>query len=352
MKTIFRFSILLTILFACRRENVDHIGPGFISPPEGFAITSFTASTATVNFTTGTVVFDATFTHSVSWILTIKGEKSGAVKEYRGVADNLTGITWTGAHDEVFFFRNGEKATATLSFYGSTLTESRTVQITTVPNFRTCGVFPLYGEFENPARIKTPWWQIFEDTISNPRDIIDYNMDSVALDRNGDVVPSVQGKTYFYLKGLGKQSSFVNGIQYVTLINPNIGPAVLPADADNVWVNIYLYGSGDPNCMVQLEYQEGDFDGTSAGYSGTDDDAFVAEITLDHKGWKLFSFRYSSLVPSVNALFGGSGNKMHEPDKLKMFDLILLKKSDANSPVEVFFDYPIFTVGGPFKPCK
>ncbi len=83
-----------------------------------------------------------------------------------------------------------------------------------------------------------------------------------------------------------------------------------------------------------------------------DDDAFVAKITLNHKGWKLFSFKYSSLLPSINAAFGGSGNKIMEPNRVTILNLVLTKKSDPDSPVELYFDHPIFTVGGPFDPSK
>ena len=339
MKLLSQFFLLLILFFSCKREEVNFLGPAYVSAPKGFHVTSFVASTLNVDFSTGTVVFEANFSHSVTWILTITGQQSGAVKEFKGISDGFTNLLWTGSHDGVAFFRNGEVVNALLSFYGTSYTSALTVSINRVADYTTCGLFPRYADFETPSRVKTPNWSRF--------DVAEQGVDSMAVDYNGNIVPSVQGKCYYYMRGLGQQSVFVDGIQYIGALTP-----ALPKDADNVWVNVYIYGTGNTNTAVDLEYQEADFDGSSAGYSGTDDDAFVAHVNVNHKGWKLFSFRYSSLVPSANADFGGSGNKIHEPDRLKSFDIILLKKSDPNSPVEVYFDYPIITVGGPFKPCK
>ena len=347
MKAVFKFSILWTIaalllVLACKRKDVEFIGPAYISAPEGFAVTSFTATPPSVNFTSGTVAFNATFTHTVSWTLTITGQQSGAVYQIDGISNGLTNVVWTGVHNGAAFFRTGETATATLSFFGTSLTSSTTVNITQAPDYTTCGQFPTGGDFEAPSQI-IPFNAWYPFGGAN----VEMGVDSVAVDYGGNPVPSVQGEKYYFIRGLGTQQVFVSGIQYGGALLP-----ALPDDADNVWINMYIYGTGDPNTAIELEYQEEDFDGTALGYSGTDDDAFVAKITADHKGWKLFSFQYSKLVPSLNANFGGSGNKIHEPDRLRSFDLILLKKSNPDSPVEVYFDYPIITVGGPFVPCN
>jgi hypothetical protein len=339
MKQLLKFSLILIIMFACKRDHVDYVGPAYISAPAGFGITSFTGNPLSVDFTVDSVSFDAVFTHPVSWKLTIVGKKSGAVHEIKGTSKSFTNLIWTGKHDGVTFFRKGEKAVATLSFFGTELTGKVIINILEVPDYRTCGKFPIAGDFESDVLIDFPNWARFN--------VAEQGVDSMAIDYNGNLVPSVQGEKYYYIKGLGSQPVFVDGIQYVGSILP-----VLPATPDNIWVNIFIYGTGDPNCSVDLEYQEADADGTALGYSGTDDDAFVAHITVSHKGWKLFSFKYSDLVPSANLPFGGNGNHIHEPETLQSWDLVLLKKTDPNSPIEVYFDFPIITVGGPFKPCK
>jgi hypothetical protein len=351
MKQILRFSIILIVFFACHRKEVDFLGPAFISAPEGFAVTSFTATPASIDFTSGSVAFNAAFTNTVTWTLTITGQKSGAVHVIRGVSNGLTNIVWTGKMDGVAFFKIGETATATLTFFGTSLTSSVNINIIAVPDYRTCGGFAPGGDFE--ALAVSPLWHPFNvPPIPN----VVQGISATEMDYKGNKVVAIQGNRYYFIRGLGNQANFVSGIQYdpgapkfTTIFTP-----ALPANADIVWVNMYIYGTGDPNAQVQLEYQEADASDTKSPgvYKGTDDDAYVTYITLDHIGWKLFSFQYSKLTPSLNALFGGSGNKIHEPNTLRSFDLVLVKQSNPNSPVEVYFDYPIITVGGPFKPCK
>ncbi|MFL5729952.1 MAG: hypothetical protein ACJ75J_10740 [Cytophagaceae bacterium] len=367
MKHLFRFSIILLSLFACHRDKLDFVGPALVSAPEGFGVTSFTAAPLSVNFATGTVTFNAAFTHNVSWVLTITGQPSGAVHVLKGTSNGLTNIIWKGNHDEAIFFMPGDTAKATLSFYNSSVTSSLKVSITGVRNYISNGcaqsVFPRYGDFETAVKIGQPAWNPFKAAGAH-QGVAGHNangagLDSLAIDRNGNPIPPVQGKNYYGIKGLGTQTSFVDGISNLsgTLGSFNTGsaiynPATLPSNPDDVWVNIYLYGTGDVNAGVDIEYQESDFDKSHAGYQPAEDDAWVAHIPLTHTGWKLFSFQYSKLVPSSNAAFGGNGNKVHEPNRLQSFDVILLKKTNPNSAVEVYFDYPIITVGGPFEPCK
>jgi hypothetical protein len=341
-----------------------------ISAPDGFAVTSFTATPLSVDFSTGTVTFSAAFSSNVSWVLTITGQQSGAIHVVKGTSQTLSNV-WKGNQDEATFFMAGETATATLSFYNSSVTSSLSISITGVKNYITTTspceklVAPRYGDFETPQKIGNPNWNRFNAAGSH-QGVAGHNangagLDSLAIDRNGNPVPPVQGKNYYVIKGIGPadQTSFVDGIStdagafiYGNVNLKYLDPSTLPANPDDVWFNIYLYGTGDVNAGVDVEIQESDFDGLHFGYQPAEDDAWVAHIILDHIGWKLFSFQYSKLVPSSNALFGGNGNKVKEPNNIRSFDIVLLRKTNPKSPVEVYFDYPTFTVGGPFEPCK
>ncbi len=349
MKSIFKFSIILMVLFSCKREKQDVVGPGFISAPKGIVVTDFTTPDTAVNFVTDTAIFTATFPDVVTWILTIKGETSGATQEIRGTGSSMRAAL-TGTNNSITFFRAGEKVTATLSFFGTSYTTTTTLGIVKARNYASYGQFPNVGDFENPLLVEpqpplySPFWASFN--FPTPIANESQGVDSVAIDYNGNPVPSVQGKKYYFIKGLGAQSQFVSGLQYFGPLNP-----ILPSDPSTVWVNMYIYGTGDANTAVDLEYQEDDYNGGN-GYHPTVDDAWVAHLTIDHKGWKLFSIKYTDLVQSSIAGQGDHGNHILEPQKLVSFDLVLLKKSNANSPVEVYFDFPIITVGGPFDPSK
>ena len=351
MKFIIKFSFAVAavtafIFSACNRKSADFIGPAYIAAPEGFAVTSFTATQPSIDFTSASPeLLNATFTSSVTWILTITGNESGAVHTASGISNGFTNLPWLGDSDGALFFRSGEAVTATLSFFGTEYKANTNINIVTAPDYTTCGTYATSGDFEIDSMIQHKYgWHAFND----PTPIADVvqGVGYKEVDYNGDTVRAAQGHQYYFIRGLGNQSVFVSGIQYTGALMP-----LLPTNADEVWVNILLYGTGDENAGVELEYQENDPGRGAPGYQGETDDAFVARITLNHKGWKMFSFRYSDLTPSLNLAFGGSGNKIHEPNRLVSFDLVLVKKTDPNKAIEVYFDYPIITVGGPFKPC-
>ncbi len=351
MKALFKFSVLLILLAACKREKLDYIGPAYVSAPLGFEVTSFTSSLSSVDFTSDSIKINAVFSSEVSWKLSITGQTSGAVYELSGISSGLKNMDWKGGNTGVFFFRTGENVVATLSFYGTELSSSITIKIITARDFRINNRFLPYGDFENPLKINDANnWHAFNNTTPPIPNVVQ-GVDSMAIDYNGNIVPSVQGKNYYFIKGVGNQSVFVSGVSYTRNSGGPLFNNTLPATPDNIWVNIYIYGTGDANIAVDLEYKEDDT-GIVDAYDPKHDDAFVAHLTLNHKGWKLFSFKYSDLVPSTTSGFGDKGNKIHEPERLVTWDLVLMKKSNPDSPVEVYFDYPIVTVGGPFNPSK
>ncbi|MCX6180783.1 MAG: hypothetical protein NT150_02490 [Bacteroidetes bacterium] len=355
MNAIFKFSILLLLLSACKREKADFIGPAYVSAPAGFEVLNFSASDSTVDFTSDSILYNATFSNEASWILTITGKTSGAICTITGTSSSINNLVWKGTHNEVIFFKKGEIATAVLTFYGTSIISSNSVKILKTRDFRTYGQFPTTGDFETPSLIEpklgppkvySPYWAHFN--FPTPIDNVAQGVDSIAIDHDGKQIDAVEGSKYYYIKGKGAQQVFISGMQYTGGFT-----TPLPNTPDNIWVNMYLYGTGDNNAGVEIEFQEADeTPGNPSGYQGAKDDAFVAYITLNHKGWKLFSFKYSDLTASKNLLFGGSGNKIHEPHRLKSFDIIAVKKTTPESAIEVYFDFPIITIGGPFNPSK
>lgn len=366
MKRTFKFS-LVTILFftgliiACNRKKQDMIGPAYVAAPEGFEIIDFTSSSvppATVNFITTKVTFNATFSSSVTWFLTIVGQQSGAVYEVSGTGSSINSVLWGGSHTGLFFFRSGESVTATVSAFGSSVTKSLTVNIGTRANFNTCqgGNYPRNADFETPVQVLPPSgnWASFNypagQIVNVVQGITGVDDDSTQFpyDRNGQRIPAVQGKNYYFIKGLGDTPSFVSGLLYNRVIGAD---SIKTRDPDELWFNVLVYGTGDPNAMMDIEFQEADLPGNNF-YDPTLDDAWIYHLDLKHVGWKMFSIKYSELVRSNNPDLGGRGNQIREPHRLRQFAFVLLKKNNPNAPVEVFFDYPIFTIGGPFKPCK
>ena len=360
MKRLFKFSLVIlfmlgVVFIACNRKNPEVIGPSYVAASEGITV-SLNPVAASVNFIlTPKLFFTANFSETATWILTIVGHKSGAVYRVSGTGNGFTNIPWGGSHSELLFFRTGETVTATVSFFGSSVTASRDIVINRVATFNSCGIFPKNADFETPNLVLPPSgnWASFNypaGTIVNvAQGITGLNDDSTQypFDRFGNRVYAVQGVNYYYIKGLGDSPSFVSGLLYQSVT----ATPITSADPDDVWFNVYVYGTGDINAMVDMEFQEADLPGNN-DYNAKLDDAWVYHLELKHTGWKLISFKYSDLMISNNPDLGGSGNKKMEPNRLRQFDFVLLKKTNPNAPVEMFIDYPIFTIGGPFKPCK
>jgi hypothetical protein len=348
VKNIFIYLILSLVLLSCKKYKEKHNN-----------VTTFTASSNTVDFSSaGRVDFNASFSHSTNWTLTITGEQSGAVSTFTGTSSSFQNIEWKGYSDNQSYFMQNEKAIAVLTFDGRPSGAILMITITNVPEFKTNGCFASYGDFETPSKVigyidaggmthYSYYWAEFNFPMPIANET--QGIDSIAIDRNGSKIDAVQGNNYYYIKGVGAQPEFVSGLQYYAQFVPTISTTI-PADPSRVWVNFYLYGSGDENAEVDVEYQEADADGSTPYYQGSDDDTWVAHITLKHKGWKLFSVRYSDLIVSSNAALGGSGNHIMEPNKIVSFSTELLKKTNSNAVVEMYFDYPIITVDGPFKP--
>lgn len=331
--------VLLCLLSACKRDD-SILGPPFITAPEGFAVLSFTSSIPAVDFTAEATTFDATFSHTVSWVMTVRGDESGALREYRGTSQQLS-RTWEGRHDGVAFFKTGETVTATLSFMGTKLTSAIAVTVNEARDYTSYGTMPVGGDFEDPSLVNFDnGWMAFN--------LANQGRGSYIEDLNGNIVKPVQGDYYYYLRDVPAQDAqFIDGIRYDGDLLPEI-----PADPSNVWVNIYVYGTGRNNVQFNFEFKEDDFDSSNPGYSDTEDDAMVATIFPTHTGWRLYSFRYSSLNVSAAPQFGGSGNGIHEPDRIVSVQFGLLKTGDTQSQAEVYFDFPIITIGGPFDPTE
>ncbi len=159
------------------------------------------------------------------------------------------------------------------------------------------------------------------------------------------LVPQFQGRQAVTLYGTDLNHNFyVGGFKRILTV-PEYSS--IPNTADSVYVNIFLYGTGDPNSRINYSFDERD-NGMGAHVDNVDD-TYEYQFDMSHMGWKLFSVKYSQLSRATNPSFGGSGNGIREPHKLRnvAFNLI---SSPAGNKVKVTFDFPIITFGQPFNP--
>lgn len=326
--------VLLTVLIlnaGCKRDE-GIVGPEFVAAPSDFSVVgnSFVASKAAVDFSTGTdsISFHAQFSGKVSWKVTLTGQSSGAEMVIEGLDSEIdeTNAVWdNGGHTGVFFFEQGETITATLSFLGSSIALTDNFTLTGDRNWSTKADLFIPGQngFETGAFV-FPWLQY------------DVPKSSIVSTPNG-----AEGTNCVRMFGNGAPD-FVTGIAYQGSL------AGIPADPDSVYVNIYVYGSNDPGSFVSFQFKEADKDEPNNTYGEKTDDAWEGRVSLNFTGWKLFSFKYSQLTPSEAADFGGSGNKVQEPDRIRTIQVGL--QTSFSSFAECWVDFPTITINGPFDP--
>lgn len=316
-------SALILSSVGCQKKK-EIVGPEYVVANTNLKVTTFAAAKPGVNFANKEQQhFIATLSDRVSWKITLRGQESNAVKVLEGLSDeiNESNSSWNGVHDELRFFNN-EKVQATLSFIGTNYS------IDTEFTINAPLIYPealkLGNGFEG-ALWQGPWFDPGEEDPSSG--II--------------TTQSIQGRKAYLLKGTDLNNSYYLGVIRWAY------KAELPENANDVYFNIFAYGTGDATSVLKLAGKE-DENGNKV-FDDKTEDAWEKEIPLEHKGWKLFSFKYSDFTRAVKKDFGGNGNNIREPHKIVAVD-IALQTSAPGSKAEAIFDFPIITVGKPFDP--
>jgi len=316
-------SALLLSSAGCR-EKKEIVGPEYVVANTQLKVTTFAAAKSGVNFANKEQQhFIATLSDRVSWKITLRGQESNAVKVLEGLSDeiNESNSSWNGVHDELRFFNN-EKVLATLSFIGTDYSADTEFIIDAPVSYPEA--LKLGNGFEVGAW-QGPWFDPGEQNLSTG--VITHQ--------------SIQGRKAYLLKGTDLNNSYYLGVIRWAY------KSELPENADEVYFNIYAYGTGDATSVLKLAGKE-DENGNKT-FDDKTEDAWEKEIPLGHKGWKFFSFKYSDFARSVSKNHGGNGNNIREPHKIVAVD-IALQTSAPGSQAEAIVDFPVITVGKPFHP--
>lgn len=346
LKLISGIAFLLLSMGSCSLDE-EPIGANITPASEDFKILSdVEVSDNTVNFAIDSVTLTAEFSEIVTFNATFTGLVSGASRTITSTAKkiDLNSFTWFGEHDGLNFFSDGEDVKVELSFVGTDLTTVDTLNVTSTNQFNNEFTynFPEAG-FEDLSASNAfgKGWFVGNDEVTP------------ALTRIAVTDPApIQGAKSFQISGFNAAGVYITGIDYSLRSKNDFFK--LPADADEVWFNIYVYGSGNPNTELIIEFREADAAGLQEPYERVkagETDGIQYFINTDHEGWKLFSVQYSTLPFSNFAPGGGSGNKVHESDRIQQMIYNLQSIEGSNGEyVEAIIDFPIFTIGGPFDP--
>lgn len=349
--------IYLGIAVSCHRSKESFVGNQYVAATKDFYVKkdSFVANTTTADFGTANVYFNADFSNDVTWFITIKGLSSGAVRKVTGLSYNLNAqnAIWNGGHDDLNFFQVGEYAVAELTFLGSSIVLRDTIFIQHAKRYNDQGVVlgnngvsgdldGFEGTFRFHNNLQWTYGSYSDGPVPPAYELDNFNSGKESID---SLVPQFQGKIAATLAGTDNNHSyFVGGLKRVlTLAEYNS----IPHDPDSVYVNIFLYGKNDPHSYINYSFEESDNDSTV--HVDSKDDTYTYQFSLNHSGWKLFYVKYSQLSRATDPNYGGSGNGIPEPHKLRNVDFNLIS-SPAGNTVGVTFDYPIITFGHPFNP--
>lgn len=312
------------------------------------------------------VIFSAKYNEKVTTKICIQGLESGAQRTLMIDAKELNGVNsaWFGEHDGFDFFRK-EKALVTYDVLGfGEVRTPDTIEIKGPQLYRGGRNFALPawsfeqanensedkydqqigGDHFQPYGNGVPELGIFNVSkvvdINTPNGNIAYKLESSVTNKNGFLKMGVSF--------LG--ASFTRTVRYKYFITSD--------KPDDVYFNIYVYspvsrpatrlvavlGETDQNEILNTAA----FLGKDASHDRFIHDRKLLNITMNFTGWKLFSFKYSDIPFATNKFYGGSGNKINEPQSVSLLDFNL--EADFPGTHYAYVDFPIITYGGPFDP--
>ena len=318
--------LLLTVLFSCRKDEIDIFeGPDLNDVYGEFTvITSLESSQPNVDFADGqTVYFTCEMSKVIDWQLTITGQTSGAEKLISGTSKyvDTNTSTWDGSTTNFPMFKS-EVCNVMLTFNGEsdTLNTSVTVDL------------PKVNEGFVIADFETGWnsgWTTFIQSGAG----MDFNIKTDASAPNENSYYNMQGLVdWDWLTGLVDFNATAYGSTTIPLSD----------NGDNLYFNAIVYGDpGLPNSRVLFRFDEDENEDGS--FNVSNEDQFGYEIIIQWEGWKLITVKYSDMVGS-----GGGGN-IHNPDKLNKVSVLHLA-DPASGMAKSGIDYLIFTENASLQP--
>ena len=326
----------LVLLLGFTATGCDHglepDGPNLIDRFGPFRlVTPLAASQPTADFASGeSVVFTAEFNKQVSWVLTITGQESGAVKVIEGFSSalNAQNATWRGGTTELPFFKDEPvDAVLTIPTEEAQAPEETTANVEVL----TARVYPgnVFEDFEDGADV---FFGNFE---------FEFNTAQTGIT---SAVPAGEGDSFYRLLSTGGPvvaDPFFIGLVDIRPQGRGVftAPTTVP---DDLYFNFMIRGL-DRDFTIAVIQLITDGNGTGQ-YEMDQDTAFpFGDIPITFDGWRLFS-------KSVGEL----GLTQAQAQNIVAVRVVLISDNNAqpSTPLPVGFgiDYITFTAGGPLQP--
>lgn len=364
MKKLLKNTVLLlgsaAFILSCKQS--DQLGPDFVTVSEDFdpssvTITSGDQLTPALNFLPE---IDANWGQDASYTVTVTGLESGAMKEFSGISSSFK-EKWNGQSSNIYFFRVNEKATVSLKLagYDSIFVSTDTILITGLFSFNRKTINDVYyyvvdgfeGNAENPLN------QVSPDARDND---VDFGITSNL---------SVEGNSSLRLTGVDANNNGWSGDRYQSYLgvllkgNVNNLPIDSGIDPADLYVNMFIYGTGAPSTTVEIKLSEIDGGDTlltrkqisdwiaddvnnESPINAADNDAWLYDVLVTWKGWKLVSIPYSRFRAANDPNNGGGGDRIKESFRISGVTVSLLSFPRTGQKTEAYVDYITITTGG------
>ncbi len=380
--SLFLFLLVLGMFTACKKHSEKFLGPQYLEAPEGFevyadaAVNNAKLKAYTINKLSGVQVgvaqtyltpaspmklniktnyhyYEANFNAVVRWTLTISSWKSNAVKTITGLSDHIdeTNSYWDGSSSNEYFFGKpyvDDSAQIKLSIVGSDIVVIDTIRI-----------LPGMKEYHDQTINGIYHYLVDDFDGGNPLGAFS-SFYPDQLDNGGN-----KGSNAYYPKKLQGDYSYMmygkdnNSNTYLGSCNtPNLNDIALNTfkvtDPREMFINMYIYGTGKPNTTVSVIAFENDanealgiYNKDASGNPELKNDKLIYYIPVTWKGWKLVSFRYSEFRKPGTG--GGLGNNRLNPERLCGLALELDSYPTQGFEVEAFIDMVVITENGIFQ---
>jgi hypothetical protein len=329
--------LFILILLSCKKEQIgaslnDINGPVTIT-------TALSASNASPNFSTGgSIYFNAAFQNDASWVLTLTGNVSGAVKIFTGVGKSIdaSNSSWNGSSGNIYSFQV-EPVIAKLTFpsASSSTPQQITINIAAVRTLGSQGV--IVSDFSAHHAGWTSDWP-YSDSYSGPAIPTPYPDGNKVLYMTGNPWQGTPVSPYVDYFKITASAADVNYGTYFPLY----------ADPNQVYLNFDLYNTYNPFQPVDSVNNPYTWFQVTVIEEGNIGRSYNIKNPT-WTGWKQFSIKYTDFVSTNTSPL--------QPNKVLAVQLVLLSTynlSDQTGLKKTFVstavDHLIFTNGEPYKP--
>lgn len=324
-KVLFYLSITLLFLTSCEKELTK--GPSTGLSSDNFNLReSLAISQNPINFEIEDTLFiTATFNEVVTYSITIKGQNSGAIRVFSGTSDAVN-EAWLGDASLIFFQK--EPISISLKVLGKEeVVDVINSEITAIAKFN--GV--IIGDFERTTA--SCWFP---------------GSNQIECNVNYDVPEKLEGEFAHLVSGKSNEEPIDNFVGLASLVprrNVNRNGryfSVPTTNEEELYFNIFIYGTGDRNVAMFIKFMQDDDENGS--HDADRENGFEMQLTdLSHSGWKKFSFRYADVPLGGNTSFGGNGDGVYRPEKIRGIELGLWALEDPTQSVQFIYDFASFT---------